>query len=188
MNHLYFEISLFRYLHAYYRLEQFEQELHSKMVKPLLDLRGYCSTISQYFRLMNHIDYSQLSLSDREYIAANFTCEADVEQNWNKAESLGIYQESIKQIYARPSGYTKYQYDGGATENVEPHFFASNYAPTNYITFGAYYTQFEDNMGMDEFRNHNAMVRVVNRVQDNEKVAMLMFSENDIFQRLSVQF
>lgn len=185
MNNPYFEISLLQYLYSHYKLEGFEEVLHSKRIKPILNTQAYCSTISKYFRLMNYIDYAQLSLSDREYISLYFTNETDVEQNWNRDQSVTIYQKIIQNIHSRPKGYTEYRYDGHATENVEPRFLSSNCAPNNYITFGLYYTQFDENTEMDEFRNHNIVVKIVNQLQDND-VAVLMFSEVDLYRMASV--
>lgn len=185
MNNLYFEMSLFKYLYSCYSLEEFEEELCGKKIKPMLDAQSYCSTISKYFRFMNKIDYSQLSLPEREYISQNFTNETAVEQNWNKQRPITIYKKIIKDIHTRPKGYTEYRYDGYTIENVEPRFFSSNYAPNNYLTFGLYYTQFDENTEMDDFRNHNIVVKIVNQFQAND-IAVLVFSEVDMYRMASV--
>lgn len=187
MSNLYFEMSLFKYLYSCYGLGEFEEELCSKKIKPMLDTQSYCLTISKYFRFMNRIDDSQLSLPDREYILQNFTNETDVEQNWNKERPMTIYKKIIKNIHSRPKGYTEYRYDGYAIENVEPRFFSSNYAPNNYLTFGLYYTQFDENTEMDDFRNHNIVVKIVDQLQDDDiAIAVLMFSEVDMYRMASV--
>ena len=184
-QNLYFEIALFKYLYSCYDLQAFEKGLCNEKCKPLLNTQAYCSTISKYFRLMNKINYSILSFAAREYIAQYFTKEIDVEQNWNKEKSVTIYQEVIKSIHSKPEGYTEYRYDGYSTENVEPIYFAGNYAPNNYITFGIYYTRFDkdadSDSDYDELSVHNQRiaVKIANRLQENEGIAVLLFSEID---------
>lgn len=178
-------MALLKYLCAYYKLAEMEEWLCSQNIKPLLDTQGYRSTISKYFRLMNRIDYADLSASDREYLSQSFTNEMDVEQNWNREPSVTIYQKIIKNIQLRPKGYTEYRCDGSATENAEPRFLASNFALNHYITFGIYYTQFIEGTDCDDFRNHNLVNRIVCQLRDKGLDAV-KFSEVDMYRMVSI--
>jgi len=187
MKNTYFEISLFNYLFSFYKLDEAEALLCNQKIKPLLDMNVYVSKISKYIRFMNKPNYSKLSFWDRKYISKHFTNEFDIEKNWNKKKSINIYNKLIKEILMRPNGSTVYCYDGTALRNHQPHIdLSTQFAPNNYITFGIYYTQFDENTKDDDFRNYNIVVDIANHLQANN-IAIVLFSEVDVYKMDSVR-
>ena len=187
MDNSYFEIALLKYLYSYYNLEKAEELLYTQKIEPILNTLVFSSKISKYFRFMNKIDYSKLSFFEKRYIAKHFSNENDVERNWNQKKAISIYHKIINNIHSQPKGYIKYCYDGSIIEGVTPSFDSPNYAPNNYITFGIYYTQFDENTENDDFRNYNIIVDIANAFQEND-VAVVLFSEVDMYRMTSVRF
>lgn len=64
MKNDFFELALLKYLYYYYGLEKAEEELKKGGVAPLLP-NVAASSVSQYFRFMNKIDYSKLSFREK---------------------------------------------------------------------------------------------------------------------------
>ena len=177
-------------MYIYFDLQAFEEELCNNKIKPLLSTQEHCYTLPKYFRFINKIDYTNLSAASREYILQYFTKEIDIEQNWNKEKSIGIYQEIIRNIQSKPEGYTKYGYDGHSIENDDPiahsYCFAENDALNNRITFGIYYVQFDEDIDSDEeFRNHNIAARIARSLKASNLEAV-MFSEVDLLRMVAV--
>ncbi|MCM1309042.1 MAG: hypothetical protein NC223_10630 [Butyrivibrio sp.] len=185
-----FSLCFMEYLFNKYNLEEFEQFLLQNNVKPILPPSSPCSKISRYFRFMNAIDESCLSISERELMSV---CDKDKMSQENfRCQYNEIFEKLIHQILSLPKGYCMYSYDGGA-KILPPEYKIRSLnegeqsAPRNHITFGIYYTKFDESTEYDVFRNNNLALEARWRMAQQENVAALLFSEVDVVRKFSRQ-
>lgn len=180
-----FEIALFKHLYFLYKLNEAEEYLQKCKIKPLLAQDVPVAAISKYFRLMNIIDYSKLSFFDKRHINKFFSNKTNHLTAHFDNKTLNIFKKVTDHISVAKKGYTLYNYDGSASDSKSISGFCNGSAPNNHITFGLYYTQFDENTEVDEFRNYNIIAELSNRLQQ-KNIAIVSFSEIDVYKQLAV--
>ena len=187
MKNDFFELALLKYLYSCYGLEKAEEELKKGGVAPLLPNTAAAS-ISQYFRFMNKIDYSKLTVREKMYINRKFTSIADVEKHGADERAVSIYKKIVENIQSIPMEMVIYSCDGSVRKEGK-HFSLSTInqmARSNHVTFGIYYTEAYDADEEDDTAA-GIICNLANDLQEEKDIDFALFTEAHFYSKLAVE-
>lgn len=187
MKNDFFDLALLKYLYSFYGLEKVEEELKKGGVAPLFPNTAVTS-ISQYFRFMNKINYSKLSFREKMYINRQFTSIEDAEKHGGDERTVSIYKKIVDNIESRTIEWLVYSCDGGVRKQGD-HFSMSalnQMARANHVTFAIYYTQACDED--EEYQKVAELVaNLVNALQREKDIDIVLFTEVQFYTKLAVR-